>query len=100
MDGRPELANHVRTNNWHALGKQLGLPDNELEGFKVQYHGDIAACRGKMFSLWLQTKRNASRQQLVDALRTPAVSEITMAQQYESHIHQLSKRYIEKKVSL
>ena len=92
MKSRPEIAeldNHVRTNKWHALGLQLGLDNVELDALQFQCHGDIATCRRRMFSLWLQTKSNPSRQQLLDALRTRAVAEWYMAETYEAHIHSM-----------
>ena len=95
-NNRPELAelqNQVMTNNWQTLGLQLGLNNDRLEEFRKEHPGDIADCRQKMFALWLQTKPNASRQQVLDALRTEAVSEIYMAKKYEKYIsQQLSQR--------
>ena len=81
-----ELDNHVRTNKWHALGLQLGLDNGELAGFRSECLGDIAACRRKMFDLWLQTQPKSNRQQLLDALRTRAVADNYMAEKYESYI--------------
>ena len=92
MNSRPdhaELDNHVRTNKWHGLGLQLGLDNDELDGFRSECLGDIAACRKKMFALWLkQTEPKPTRQKLLVALRTRAVAEMYIAQQYELHIRQ------------
>ena len=88
-NSRPEIAeleNHVRTNSWYALGLQLGLNNGELDALELQYRGDIATCRRKMFSLWLQTKPKPSRQQLIVVLKTEAVAEMYIAEQYESYI--------------
>ena len=58
-------------------------------GFRSECLGDIAACRKKTFALWLkQTEPKPTRPKLLDALRTRAVAEMYMAQQYESHIRQ------------
>ena len=60
-----------------------------MDGFRSECLGDIAACRKKMFALWLkQTEPKPTRQKLLVALRTKAVAEMYMAQQYESHIRQ------------
>ena len=95
-NNRPELAelqNQVMTIKWKTLGLQLGLNNDRLEEFSREHPGDIADCRQKMFASWLQTKPNASRQQVLDALRTEAVSEIYMAEKYEEYISkQLSQR--------
>ena len=92
---RPELSelqNRVMTIHWEALGLQIGLKNDQLVAIKQQCFGNIADCRKEMFALWLRTKPNASRQHLLDALRTDAVDEGYMAQQYEIYIqHQLSQ---------
>ena len=92
LNSRPdhaELDNHVRTNKWHALGLQLDLDNDELDGLRSACLGDIGACRQKMFALWLkQTEPKPTRQKLLDALRTKAVAEMYIAQQYELHIRQ------------
>ena len=89
MDVRPELSeiqNRVMTIKWEALGLQLGLKNDELVAIRQQRLSDIADYRKEMFALWLQTKPNASRQQLLDALRTNSVAEVYMAEQYEKYI--------------
>ena len=88
-----ELDDHVRTNNWHSLGIQLGLDHVVLDGFKSECLGDIATCRKKMFALWLrQTEPKPTRQKLLGALRAKAVCEMYMAETYELYIRQeLSK---------
>ena len=96
LNGRPELAeleNHVRTYNWHAVGLQLHLEQDDLVAIKRECHGDIASCRRSMFDLWLKTFPEASRKQLLDCLKSDAVAEIHMAEQYRECIcHQLSQK--------
>ena len=92
MDDRPELAElveHVRTNKWHELGLQLHLEDNDLVAIRRQCHHNISECRREMFSNWLTNTTDASRKQILKALRTRAVSEIYMAKEYEQYINQL-----------
>ena len=87
-----ELQNQVMTTHWEALGLQLGLENDQLQAIRQKHLDNIADCRKKMFALWLQTKPNASRQQLLDALRTNSVNEVYMAEQYEKYIRdQLSQ---------
>ena len=86
MDVCPELAeldNHIRTNKWYALGLQLHLQDNELEAIEKQRGGDIDESRRAMFRLWIGTSSTHTRKDLLDALRTKAVNEITIAEEYE-----------------
>ena len=92
MDDRPDLAElveHVRTNKWHELGLQLNLEDNDLVAIRRQFHHVVSECRREMFSNWLTNTTDASRKQILKALRTRAVSEIYMAKQYELYIKQL-----------
>ena len=85
MKERPELAElveNIRTNKWHTLGLQLGVEENVLVTISTQYN-DIEDCRRQMFKSWLQTQPNASRMQLVNALRKDSVAENYMAEKYE-----------------
>ena len=95
LSRRPELAeleNHVRTIKWHAVGLQLQLEENDLVAIEREYRGDIASCRRSMFDLWLKTFPGASRKQLLDGLKSKAVAEIHMAEQYRECIcRQLSQ---------
>ena len=89
MNGRPslsELQECVRTLKWHDLGVQLGLEDSALMELKMQNGNNIDQCRRAMFSMWLSTSSERSRKQLLDALRTKAVNEIYIADQYEKQI--------------
>ena len=88
-NSRPDLAelqNHVMTNKWQELGIQLGVEENKLTAIRQQYGGDVNECRREMFTVWLETTLQASRQQLINSLRTRAVAEIHMAEQYKTYI--------------
>ena len=88
LSSRPELVeleNEVRTNKWEELGLQLRLKDNGLVAIKQQCN-ETHSCRRQMFRLWLEINPNASRKQLLDALKTEAVAENTLAHQYETYI--------------
>ena len=87
MKERPKLAElveNIRTNNWHALGLQLGVEENVLVTISTQCNDSIEDCRRQMFNSWLNTQPNASRLQLVNALRKDSVAENYMAKTYES----------------
>ena len=90
LNTRPDLAelqNHIMTNKWQELGIQLGVEENKLRAIRQQYGGDVNECRREMFTVWLETTLIASRQQLINSLRTNAVAEIHMAEQYKTYIH-------------
>ena len=87
MKERPkpaELVENIRINNWHALGLQLGVEENVLVKISTQCNDSIDDCRRQMFNSWLNTQRNPSRLQLVNALRKDSVVENYMAKKYES----------------
>ena len=104
MDDRPEISEleeHVRTVKWYELGIQLHLDDNELKAIKSQSN-DVAECRRLMFTLWLDTSSNCSRKELLCALKTRAVAQIHIADEYQKHFsssipgmhrYNISKRY-------
>ena len=86
MDDRPKLAElqeSVRTTKWYNLGIQLGLEDNDLEEIAKQNGRDVDDCRRAMFGLWLRTSSKPTRKQLLNALRTKSVAEISIADEYE-----------------
>ena len=92
MDDRPdlaELAEHVRTIHWHGLGLQLGLENDDLSSIRCSI---TEGCRTEMFNSWLKKSINATRRQLLEALRSSAVAEIHMAECYEKYIFDLSRR--------
>ena len=90
MDSRPELTElqeHVKTNKWFDLGLQLGLKDNELAAIEVEHRGKIDDCRRVMFREWLRaTTPEATRKQLIGALNSKAVAEISIAREYQKYV--------------
>ena len=92
MDERPdvaELVEHVPTNRWRELGLQLGISENLLEEIKLS-HYSIANSRQEMYSVWLRTTPQASRKQVLSALKKTSVAEAFMAETYCKYILQLS----------
>ena len=91
MEDKPKLAElvaQVRTNKWYSLGLQLQLEDNDLEAIRLDFH-NIEDRRREMFRKWLRTVPDASRKQLLAALKTEAVAENRMAHEYEEFVHNI-----------
>ena len=75
-----ELCEHIRIGSkWYQLGIQLKLNAKKLEDIH-KLSDDSTYKTTKMFELWLDTKPDATRRQVVDALRK---EEITVAHEYE-----------------
>ena len=83
-----ELQEHVRTNKWHELGLQLHLDCTSLDAIRLG-NSNVEDHRREMFSLFLSTDTQASRKQILDAMRKKSVEEMCMADDYEKYLHQL-----------
>ena len=88
MDERPELKElqeRVRTVKWHALGIQLDIENSTLDGIAIQFANNVDDCRRTMFSTWLSTmpSQKCTRRELLQALRSRAVAENHMADEYQ-----------------
>ena len=82
---RPKLAflcEHVRTVKWFQLGIQLEVDTVSLKEIHQEY-SDVNEKRTKMYDEWLRTKPEASLVQLINALRSYAVQEHTIAYNLE-----------------
>ena len=81
-----ELCEHIRIGSkWYQLGIQLKLNAKKLEDIH-KLLDDSTYKTTKMFELWLDTKPDATRRQVVDALRKEVIEEITVAQEYEQSL--------------
>ena len=75
-----ELCEHIRIGSkWYQLGIQLKLNAKKLEDIH-KLPDDSTYKTTKMFELWLDTKPDATRRQVIDALRK---EELTIAHEYE-----------------
>ena len=83
-----ELQEHVRTNKWHELGLQLHLDGISLDAIRLS-NSTVEDRRREMFSLFLSTDTQATRKQILEAMRTKSVEEMSMADGYEKYLHQL-----------
>ena len=78
-----ELCEHIRIGSkWYQLGIQLKLNAKKLEDIH-KLPDDSTYKTTKMFELWLDTKPDATRRQVVDALKKKVIEENTIAHEYE-----------------
>ena len=79
-----ELCEHIRIGSkWYQLGILLKLDPKKLRDDIQKLPEDSTYKTSRMFELWLDTKPNATRRQVVDALRKEVIEEITVAHEYE-----------------
>ena len=85
-----ELCEHIRIGSkWYQLGIQLKLNAKKLEDIH-KLPDDSTYKTTKMFELWLDTKPDATRRQVIDALRKEVIEEITVAHEYEQMLRKSS----------
>ena len=79
-----ELYEHVRVGtNWHKLGVLLKLDITNLNDIRsLNEDSDFKAL--KMFELWLSSKPNATRREIIVALKKDAIGENAIAERYVS----------------
>ena len=85
-----ELCEHIRIGSkWYQLGIQLKLNVKKLEDIH-KLPDDSTYKTTKTFELWLDTKPDATRRQVIDALRKEVIEEITVAHEYEQMLRKSS----------
>ena len=85
-----ELCEHICIGSkWYQLGIQLKLNIKKLEDIH-KLPDDSTYKTTKMFELWLDTKPDATRRQVIDALRKEVIEEITVAHEYEETLRKSS----------
>ena len=77
-----ELFQHVSiSTKWYQFGVLLEINNAKLDSIAKDYQGsDMKAL--KMFELWLSSNPSASRKQIIDTLKTEAIGENTVAEEY------------------
>ena len=66
---------------WFELGVQLNLLPSDLNAIQIQFNNDPSRCLLGMLSSWLEvTSPPPTWQNVVDALRSPAVSRPVVAE--------------------
>ena len=79
-----ELCEHIRIGSkWYQLGILLKLDPKKLRDDIQKLPEDSTYKTSRMFELWLDTNPNATRRQVIDALRKEVIKEITVAHDYE-----------------
>ena len=79
-----ELIKHVRvTKKWYKFGELLHLHADELDAIEeLNQDRDADFKTLKMFYLWLNTNPNATRREVIEALRKEAIDESVVAEEY------------------
>ena len=54
--------------DWHNVGIELGIPENELKVIQKNNVGDFNAQKREMFSTWLRQDVKATYRKLVEVL--------------------------------
>ena len=79
-----ELCEHIRIGGkWYQLGIQLKLDPKKLRDDIQKLPEDSTYKTSRMFELWLDTKPDANRRLVLDALRKEVIEENTVAYEYE-----------------
>ena len=93
LNGKPSLAELCAdvpiSTNWYIMGTQLKLDVrklNEIEDLPKPVPYKVS----KMYELWLDTKPQATRRQIVDTLKMEAVGQMSLALEYEKKLRELS----------
>ena len=91
LKGKPtlhELCEDLRVDSiWYKLGVVLKLDITKLEDIsKLNETLDVKAA--KMFELWLNSSGNATRREIIEALRKPDIGESLAADKYVQTLKQ------------
>ena len=93
LNSRPTLAELCKnvpiSTNWYMMGTQLELDVKKLNEIEEESK-PVPYKVSKMYELWLDTKPQATRRQIVDTLKMEAVGQVSLAHEYETKL----KKYI------
>ena len=62
--------------SWKEIGLQLGIAQGILQTIETNFRTDVETCCDEMFTEWLDTDVTASWGKLIQAVNSPAVTEI------------------------
>ena len=88
MDSKPELdvlITHARATKWRTLGVKLDLEPNRLDAIKKE-NQDEDERLSKMYELWLATNPNATYNDVIKALESESLQEITVAHNLKEYL--------------
>ena len=78
-----ELCEHVSiSTNWYQFGVLLKLNATELDAIEEMNEGTDFKIK-KMFKLWLSTNPNATRREIIEALKSDDIGRSAVAEKYE-----------------
>ena len=78
-----ELCEHVSiSTNWYQFGVLLKLNATELDAIEEMNEGTEFKIK-KMFELWLSTNPNATRREIIEALKSDDIGRSAVAEKYE-----------------
>lgn len=80
-----ELIRHARTANWYVLGVLLALETDKLDAIKVEYSGEGERLL-QMYQLWLAKRPNATNSDVIEALKSKPLEEITVAENFKKFL--------------
>ena len=84
-----ELCEYVRVGTkWYMVGLQLKLDVESLDAIE-ELNRDLDYKTTKMFHLWLDSKHQASRRQIINVLKKSIIGKTSLAQQYETTVREL-----------
>ena len=88
-----ELCRHIRIDTeWYKFGVLLKLNTTKLEGIRVM-NESTGFKTVKMFELWLSSKPTATRREIIETLRTEAIGEKTIAEDYNKALKESETYY-------
>ena len=84
MDFRDLLNNLLpKASRWELIGIQLGLNQDILDTIKANSLRNVEECLTEVLKRWYNSTPNPTWREVVDALRTPALDELRLAQELE-----------------
>ena len=87
-----ELCRHVRVETkWYEFGVLLKLDIIKLDGIRLMNENSVFKAI-KMFELWFSSNPTATRREIIETLRTEAIGEKTIAEDYNKALKE-SKTY-------
>ncbi len=72
-----------KASHWVLIGIQLGLEMDVLNIIKANSSGGVEECLTKALQKWFNRTPNATWNEVIAALRTPALDEIRLAKELE-----------------
>ena len=64
--------------DWHSVGIELGIPENELKVIQRNNVSDVNAQKREMFYTWLNQDPGATYKKLFEVLRIKEQESVTM----------------------